>query len=48
MVIIVQFIYDEWCINQRVVKIMLLAKALSGEEVAREQMVSNELGIYGD
>jgi hypothetical protein len=50
MVIILRFIDDEWCIKQRVVKIMLLAKALCGEEVARELMVciSTELGISGN
>ena len=50
MVIIVRFIDNYWCIKQYVVKIMLLAKALSGEEVARELMVciSTGLGISGD
>lgn len=45
-----RFINDNWCIKQYVTKIMLLAKALSGEEVARELMVciSTGLGISGD
>lgn len=46
MVIIIRYVDDYWC-TKRVAKIMLLAKALSGEVVARELMVciSTELGI---
>ena len=50
MVIIIRYVDYYWCIKQCVAKIMLLAKALCGVEVAREQMVciSTELGISSD
>ena len=51
LVILVRFFFDEkWNIQQRVVKLMLLAKSLTGEEVARQLIVSltTELGIESD
>ena len=47
MVIVIRFIDDEWCIQQRVARLMLLAKSMVGEEVARQLIVclSTELGI---
>lgn len=47
MVIVIRFIDDEWCIQQRVARLMLLAKSMAGEEVARQLIVclSTELGI---
>ena len=47
MVIVIRFIDDEWCIQQRVARLMLLAKSMVGEEVARQLVVclSTELGI---
>ena len=47
MVIVVRYVDDEWQIHQRVVRLMLLAKSLTGEEVARQLIstLSTELGI---
>ena len=46
MVVILRYI-DEWVIRQRVVRMMLVAKSMSGEEVARQliSVLSTELGI---
>ena len=38
MVIVLRFINNNWKIQQRVVRMMLLAKSLTGEEVARQLM----------
>ena len=38
--ILVRFVDEKWNIQQRVVKLMLLAKSLTGEEVARQLIVS--------
>ena len=48
--ILVRFVDEKWNIQQRVVKLMLLAKSLTGEEVARQPIVSltTELGIESD
>ena len=45
--VIIHFIDDEWCIQQRVARLMLLAKSMVGEEVVRQLIVclSTELGI---
>ena len=45
--ILIRFVDENWHIQQRVVRLMLLAKSLSGEEVARQLIVSltTELGI---
>ena len=50
MVIGVRFIDEEWHIKQRVPKLMLLAKSMTGEEVARQlrACLSTELGIPSD
>lgn len=50
MVIVLRFLDEKWEIQQRVVRLMLLAKSLSGEEVARQLIVclSTELGINSD
>ena len=47
MVIVLRFIDDDWCIQQRVCRLMLLEKSLTGEEVARQiiSTISTELGI---
>ena len=39
-VILVCFVDEKWNIQQRVVQVMLLAKSLTGEEVARQLIVS--------
>ena len=48
--ILVRFVDEKWNIQQCVVKLMLLAKSLTGEEVARQLIVSltTELGIESD
>ena len=48
--ILVRFVDEKWNIQQRVVKLMLLAKSSTGEEVARQLIVSltTELGIESD
>ena len=45
--ILIRFVDANWHIQQRVVRLMLLAKSLNGEEVARQLIVSltTELGI---
>ena len=50
LVILVRFVDEKWNIQQRLVKLMLLAKSLTGEEVARQLIVSltTELGIESD
>ena len=50
LVILVRFVDEKWDIQERVVKLMLLAKSLTGEEVARQLIVSltTELGIKSD
>lgn len=49
-VIILRFVDDNWCIQQRVARLMLLAKSMSGEELARVLILclSTELGITDD
>ena len=49
-VILVQFVDEKWSIQQCVVKPMLLAKSLTGEEVACQIIISltSELGIESD
>lgn len=50
LVVLVRFIDEQWKIQQRVIRLMLLAKSLSGEEVARQLIVclSTELGVSSD
>lgn len=50
MVIILRFIDDSWNVNQRVIRLMLLAKSLTGEEVARQLIstLSTDYGISSD
>ena len=36
LAIIIRFIDQDWCVQQRIVRIQMLSKSLSGEEVARE------------
>lgn len=36
MAIIIRFVDTEWAIQQRLVRMQLLAKSLTGEEIARE------------
>ena len=47
MAVVIRFIDSDWKIQQRLVRLMLLAKSLIGEEVARELIVvlSTTLGI---
>ena len=49
-VIVLRFVDNDWCIQQRVARLMLLAKSMSGEELARQLILclSTELGITGD
>ena len=48
--ILVRSVDEKWNIQQHVVKLMLLAKSLTGEEVARQLIASltTELGIESD
>ena len=50
LVIVLRFIDEHWQIQQRVIRLMLLAKSLAGKEVARQLIVclSTELGISCD
>ena len=50
LVLVIRFVDEQWCIHQRVAKMMLLAKSMAGEELARELIVSlsTELGITND
>ena len=36
MAILVCFVSDDWCIEQWLIRVQLLAKSLCGEEIARE------------
>lgn len=45
MVIILRFIDDEWIIHQRVVRLMLLAKSMTGQEVARQLISTYPLNL---
>ena len=47
IVIVLRFIDDQWSIQQRVGSLSLLAKSMSGEEVAQQivSVISQELGI---
>lgn len=35
-IIVLHFVEDDWCIQQRVARLMLLAKSMTGEELARQ------------
>lgn len=50
MVLVVRFISGEWELQQRVCRLQLLAKSMTGEEVARQliTVLSTELGIASD
>ena len=45
--LVVRFVDDNWHLQQCVVRLMLLAKSLKGEEVARQLIMclSNQIGI---
>ena len=47
MVIVVRYLTDDWVITQDVCRLMLLAKSMTGEEVARQSIgvISTEMGI---
>ena len=47
LAIIIRFVDDEWNVKQRAVRVMLLTKSLTGEEVAHQLLVclSTEYGI---
>ena len=36
LAIVIRFVSDPWVIEQRLIRIQLLAKSLSGEEIARK------------
>lgn len=50
LAVVLRFVDDQWQIKQRLVRLMLLAKSLTGEEVARQLIVilSTELGVKSD
>ena len=50
LAIILQFVDDDWNIKQHAVRFMLLAKSLTGEEVAHQLIVclSTEYGIQSN
>ena len=47
LAIVIRFVSDSWIIEQRLIGIQLLAKSLSGEEIAREviSLLSTKFGI---
>ena len=47
LVVVVRYVDNDWVIQQTVCRLMLLAKSLSGEEVARQLITtfSTELSI---
>ena len=47
LAVVIRFISDSWVIEQRLIGIQLLAKSLSGEEIAREviSLLSTKFGI---
>ena len=47
MVIVIRFVQGDWSIKQSVCRLMLLAKAMTGDEIARQiiMVLSTELGI---
>ena len=47
LAIVIRFVSDSWVIEQRLIRIQLLAKSLSGEEIAREliNVLSTNFGI---
>ena len=48
LVVILRFVDDHWTIQQRVVRLMLLAKSVTGEELAREiiSILSTQLQVH--
>lgn len=50
MVIVLRYVDETWCIQQCVAKLHLLAKSMTGEELARQFIVtlSTELAIKSD
>ena len=48
MVIVLQYITDDWTIKQCVCKLMLLVKSMTGEEIAQQIILSTGLGISSD
>ena len=50
LVIVVKYLIDDWVIKQDVCRLMLLAKLMTGEEVARQiiSCISTEMGISSD
>ena len=50
LAVVLRFVDNQWQIKQRLVRLMLLAKSLTGEEVARQLIVilSTELGVKSD
>ena len=47
LALVLRFVNDDFCIQQRVIRMQLLAKSLSGNEIAHEliTILSTELGI---
>ena len=50
MAILVRFVSDEWSLEQRLLRVQILAKSMTGEEVAREliNVLSMRYGITSD
>lgn len=50
LAIIVRFVGDEWKIEQRLVRLQLLVKSMTGEEIARELVntLSVEYGVSSE
>ena len=50
MVIVLRFVDKDWCIQQKVARLLLVAQSMTGEELTRELVLnlSTELGITGN
>ena len=50
MVIVLRFVDEDGCIQQKIARLLLVAKSMTGEELARELVLSlsTELGITGN
>ena len=50
LVLVVRYLTDDWVIRQEVCRLMLLAKSMTGEEIARQiiSILSMEMGIPSD
>ncbi len=50
LVVVLRFVDEHWNLQQKVVRLMLLAKSLTGEELARQLIIclSTDLGVRSD